>query len=36
MATSNTFPVRLTVILRKVAGAWTIVHEHHSVPADDT
>jgi ketosteroid isomerase-like protein len=32
----DTFPVRLTVILRKVAGAWTIVHEHHSVPADDT
>jgi ketosteroid isomerase-like protein len=32
----DTFPVRLTVMLRKVAGTWTIVHEHHSVPAADT
>jgi uncharacterized protein (TIGR02246 family) len=24
---------RLTVGLRKVGGRWTIVHEHHSVPA---
>jgi uncharacterized protein (TIGR02246 family) len=24
---------RLTVGLRKIAGHWTIVHEHHSVPA---
>jgi uncharacterized protein (TIGR02246 family) len=24
---------RLTVGLRKVAGRWTVVHEHHSVPA---
>ena len=24
--------VRLTVGLRKIAGEWTIVHEHHSVP----
>ncbi|MBV8731683.1 MAG: nuclear transport factor 2 family protein [Acidobacteriia bacterium] len=24
---------RLTVGLRKVAGRWMIVHEHHSVPA---
>ena len=30
----DTFPVRLTVILRNVDGAWTIVHEHHSVPAE--
>ncbi len=27
------FPVRLTVCLRRLDGAWTIVHEHHSVPA---
>ena len=25
---------RLTIGLRKVDGHWTIVHEHHSVPAD--
>jgi len=25
---------RLTVGLRKLAGRWQIVHEHHSVPAD--
>lgn len=24
---------RLTVGLRKIAGRWTILHEHHSVPA---
>jgi uncharacterized protein (TIGR02246 family) len=24
---------RLTVGLRKISGQWTIVHEHHSVPA---
>jgi ketosteroid isomerase-like protein len=24
---------RLTTGLRKIAGQWTIVHEHHSVPA---
>ncbi len=24
--------VRLTVGLRKLAGEWTIIHEHHSVP----
>lgn len=30
---SDTFPVRLTVCLRRIDGAWTIVHEHHSVPA---
>jgi ketosteroid isomerase-like protein len=26
---------RLTIGLRKVEGQWVIVHEHHSVPADD-
>ena len=26
---------RLTVGLRKIGGQWTIVHEHHSVPAAD-
>ena len=25
---------RLTVGLRKVGGRWTVVHEHHSVPAE--
>jgi uncharacterized protein (TIGR02246 family) len=25
---------RLTIGLRKVDGQWTIVHEHHSVPAE--
>ncbi len=29
----DTFPVRLTVCLRRIEGVWTIVHEHHSVPA---
>jgi ketosteroid isomerase-like protein len=24
---------RLTIGLRKIEGKWTIVHEHHSVPA---
>jgi len=24
---------RLTVGLRKIAGQWTVLHEHHSVPA---
>ena len=32
----DTFPVRLTVCLRRIDGEWTIVHEHHSVPAADT
>jgi uncharacterized protein (TIGR02246 family) len=32
----DTFPVRLTVCLRRIDGNWTIVHEHHSVPAADT
>lgn len=27
------FPVRLTVGLRKIDGQWRITHEHHSVPA---
>ncbi|HEU4531097.1 MAG TPA: nuclear transport factor 2 family protein [Steroidobacteraceae bacterium] len=31
----DTFPVRLTVILRRQEGGWTFVHEHHSVPAPD-
>lgn len=26
-------PFRLTVGLRKIDGEWTVVHEHHSVPA---
>jgi uncharacterized protein (TIGR02246 family) len=26
---------RLTIGLKKVAGRWLIVHEHHSVPAED-
>jgi ketosteroid isomerase-like protein len=26
---------RLTVGLRKIDGQWTIMHEHHSVPAVD-
>jgi uncharacterized protein (TIGR02246 family) len=26
---------RLTVGLKKIDGNWTIVHEHHSVPADE-
>jgi ketosteroid isomerase-like protein len=25
---------RLTIGLKKIAGQWTIVHEHHSVPAE--
>jgi len=25
---------RLTIGLRKLGGQWTVVHEHHSVPAD--
>ena len=25
--------VRLTVCLRKIDGAWTITHEHHSLPS---
>jgi ketosteroid isomerase-like protein len=26
---------RLTAGLRKIQGRWTIVHEHHSIPAED-
>jgi ketosteroid isomerase-like protein len=26
---------RLTVGLRKIAGIWTVMHEHHSIPASD-
>ncbi|HEX3653401.1 MAG TPA: nuclear transport factor 2 family protein [Rhizomicrobium sp.] len=26
---------RLTVGLRKIAGQWTIVHEHHSIPSEE-
>jgi ketosteroid isomerase-like protein len=26
---------RLTVGLRKLANQWTIMHEHHSIPAED-
>jgi ketosteroid isomerase-like protein len=29
----NGFLFRLTVGLRKIDGEWSIVHEHHSVPA---
>ena len=25
---------RLTVGLRKVGGRWTVMHEHHSIPAE--
>ena len=34
-ADKDGFLVRLTVGLRKIAGNWQIVHEHHSVPAID-
>ena len=30
-----TLDFRLTMGLRKDGGRWTIVHEHHSVPADE-
>jgi len=29
------FPFRLTIGLRKVDGAWRVMHEHHSIPASD-
>ena len=29
-----TLDFRLTIGLRKLGGQWTVVHEHHSVPAD--
>ena len=34
-ADKDGFLFRLTVGLRKIAGNWQIVHEHHSVPAID-
>ncbi|HEY3948298.1 YybH family protein [Phenylobacterium sp.] len=34
-ADADGFLFRLTVGLRKTAGEWRIVHEHHSVPARD-
>ena len=33
--TAGAFDLRLTTCLEKRAGAWTIVHEHHSVPTKD-
>lgn len=32
--TDTDLDFRLTVGLRKLGGRWTIVHEHHSIPAD--
>ena len=32
---SEALDFRLTVGLRKIEGRWTIMHEHHSVPAVD-
>jgi ketosteroid isomerase-like protein len=29
------FPFRVTIGLRKIKGAWCVVHEHHSLPAVD-
>ena len=29
-----TLAVRLTMGLRRIAGRWTVMHEHHSVPND--
>jgi ketosteroid isomerase-like protein len=29
------FPFRLTVGLRKIDGDWRVMHEHHSLPAED-
>ena len=34
-ADAGGFLFRLTIGLRKVGGDWRIVHEHHSVPAND-
>ena len=33
-STASELDFRLTVGLRKVGGRWTIVHEHHSIPAE--
>ncbi|MEN3351768.1 MAG: hypothetical protein V7632_5403 [Bradyrhizobium sp.] len=30
-----TFQFRLTIGLRKIDGEWRIMHEHHSVPAEE-
>jgi ketosteroid isomerase-like protein len=30
----NRLDFRLTVGLRKLNGRWTVVHEHHSIPAE--
>jgi uncharacterized protein (TIGR02246 family) len=34
LARDGTPRLRLTIGLRKVRGAWTIAHEHHSFPAE--
>jgi ketosteroid isomerase-like protein len=33
-AEKNRLSFRLTIGLSKIGGKWTIVHEHHSVPAE--
>ncbi|HVZ85385.1 MAG TPA: nuclear transport factor 2 family protein [Polyangia bacterium] len=33
-STASELDFRLTVGLRKIGGRWTIVHEHHSIPAE--
>jgi uncharacterized protein (TIGR02246 family) len=33
--TDTDLEFRLTVGLRKIGGEWTVMHEHHSVPATD-
>jgi ketosteroid isomerase-like protein len=32
---SSDLDFRLTICFEKIAGQWTFVHEHHSVPATD-
>ena len=32
---ANDLDFRLTIGFRKIAGNWTFVHEHHSVPAEN-
>jgi uncharacterized protein (TIGR02246 family) len=34
LAKDNTPRLRLTIGLRKIDGAWSVAHEHHSFPAD--
>jgi uncharacterized protein (TIGR02246 family) len=34
LAKDDTPRLRLTIGLRKIGGAWSIAHEHHSFPAD--